>query len=456
MTPFAAFVDEARDLLGSVGRILLRAGLPLLGIAALGQLGGFWLARLAVVASRTDAVVGILVFALVPATGFAAVYLMLSYLGRRGGDTPRRATLATLGAALLVYLVIYEQSGMLREERRAYLWDTFSEAIWADPETAGNRVPNFVSTTVLVIVAVAFLLRVVGGRLVQRLEASERRSRPARVGTAVLRPLLGYAEILWIVLAVISLLTLWDQVTQWWSSRVVVHAVGNWWLDLGIPSVMPVVGFVSTAVGEILGAVVAGIVVPVIWLVLASLIYGVRFGDLSSVPAYLARVTAQVGQKIPVGARRRSGTGPGEETVARIERSWLRLTEPEGRWDAMGGALGLVLARGWIAIPTYCLVFLLLSLVDRVIWWVAGLSLSRLLVIDWFVVGNAIYGLTAVLLTTLAVSVAAAGADVALRRAGLASPLREDLAPRAGVSTAAPTTATSSVPMAPQPTGNSQ
>lgn len=427
-SPWLTAWRELRDLLATVGRILRRRGLHLAGIIAFALLTTYWIQELAVVVSRGNALLGLLVFALVPAISFGAVVWALLVLGH---PAPVRGAprLAVLGSALLVYLLIYEQSGQLREERRSYLWQSVYEGIWSDPENATQRIPDLVSVPALVIVAVAFLVRVLGARWVQRLE--QRPGGAPAVATGVLRAVVGYAEIVWIVLAVISLLTLWDNIGGWWDSRVVVHEVSAWWASLDLPDVPAFLGGLGSALGTVLAAFVRGVAVPLVWLALASLLYGVRFGDVSAVPGYLTRLTTSAGGRLQgVGRRvlRRDVTLDADS----IERSWRRLTEPEGRWDALGGALGLVLARGPISIAVFCIVFVALSQVDLLVWELAGVLAPSQRSTDTLLIAYVTSAVTAVVPIVLAMATAAAGADLALRHAGLPSPLRADLARRRG------------------------
>lgn len=424
-SPWRLAWQDLRELLAGIGRILGRRGLPLAGIAALGLATSYWVQELAVVASRSNALGGLLVFALVPAISFGAVAWMLLALGR---PAPVRGAppLAVWGSALLAYLLLYEQSGQLRDERRGYLWQSVSEGIWSDPETADQRIPDLVSVPALAVVAAALLLRVVGARLVRRLE--QRPGGGPVVATGALRVLVGYAEIVWIVLAVVSLLSLWENVGAWWGSRVVVHQASAWWAGLALPDLPAVIGAVANAIGAIIAAVVAGIGVPLGWLVLASLLFGVRFGDVSSVPAYLTRLTTSAGGRIQ-GMGRRVLRREVALDSAQVERSWRRLTQPEGRWDALGGALGLVLARGPIAIACYCIVFLVLSQCDLLVWEVAGLLAPSQRLADLLLLSYVTSALAAIVPLVLAVATAAAGADLALRQAGLGSPLRANLTP---------------------------
>lgn len=445
-SPWLVAWRDLRHLLAGIGRILGRRGLPLAGIAALGLLTSSWVQDLAVAASRSNPLLGLLVFALVPAISFGAVAWMLLALGRPAPvrDAPR---LAVFGSALLAYLLLYEQSGQLRDERRSYLWQSVSEGIWSDPENASQRIPDLVSVPALVVVAVAFVVRVLGARLVHHLE--ERPGGGPAVLTGALRALVGYAEIVWIVLAVISLLTLWENMGAWWDSRVVVEQVSAWWAGIGVPGLPAFIGAVAGVIGTIIAATVRGIGVPLGWLVLASLLYGVRFGDVSSVPSYLTRLTTSAGGRLRGVGQRVLGRGITLDAES-VERSWRRLTAPEGRWDALGGALGLVLARGPIAIAVYCMVFLVLSQCDLLVWEAAGLLAPSQRLADLLMLSSVTSALAAIVPLVLAVATAAAGADLALRHAGIASPLRANLAPPAHPATAEPeTTRTGSSDSAP-------
>ncbi|WP_180359658.1 hypothetical protein [Miniimonas arenae] len=429
----ATAAAEARALVSTAGRILLHYGLPLLAVATVGLALRERIAiYLAPTLAGVDAVLGILVFALAPAVAFGTVAAMLLLVGRRADRTASAGGLGVLGSALLIYLLIYEQDGSLRAQRLEYLDQAFSTALWSldDPGDAGDRIPDSLSVTVLVIVAVAFLLRVGGAWLLDRWKNARESSGqpaglPARVLAGVLRVLVAYAEIVWIVLAVVSLSAIQDEFGTWWSERAVVHAVSAWWTGLGLPDVTGVVGALATAGGVLVGAVVAGLVVPLVWLALAAIVYGSRFGDVAGVAERAARLTSAAQQRVTSVVRLRRGTGRGTD-LARLERSWARLTEPEGRWDALGGAGGLVLALGPVPVLVYCVAFLLVQQVQYPIWWLAELlPLTRRS--DWGPVSVLVEACITVVTLTLTVAVVAAAADRALRLAGLGTALQRGL-----------------------------
>lgn len=426
-------LTESRSLATTTWLVLRRRGAVLVAISALGLLAVHWVTELAVLASRAGALTGILTFALVPGFAFAATAAMILVVGRRGDRSWSAGGLGALGSALLVFLLVYEQDGRLAEHRRRYLYGAFSDGFGLDGSSGLDRLPQNTSVTVIAVIVAAFVLRVGGAALLQRWTGSRRAAGlpESSAPVVLLRVAVTYAELVWIVLAVFALVSLWGGIGDWWSNRVVVHAVSGWWHGLGLPDVTGFVGGVAAVLGEIAGALVAGIVVPLVWLALAAMLYGSRFGEVGGVASHAARVTAAAQQRLTGAARavRRRGRGeaggprPGGPDVARLERSWARLTEPEGRWDALGGAAGLLLAIGWVPTLVYCIVFTLASRVTYLVWW-----LAELLPLDgiwaWRIATPPIEALATLLAQVLAVAVATSGADRALRSAGLGTALR--------------------------------
>lgn len=430
-TPSTA-VGEISHLLRTLGQLLRRYAFPLLGIAAAGVLGQYWWTQLAIVASRADGVGGMLVFALVPAIAFGITVWMFAILGRRAAGGVRTGGLGLFGSALLIYLLIYEQDGRLTQDTSNYLTLSFFDALFEDPEDALERIPDADSGLVITIVAIALAIRLGGAWL---LEHWPGRHRPdgsaAGILATSLRILVGYAEIVWLVLAVASLARLFSRGGQWWNERAVVSGFSTWWRDLNLPDLTGLFGAIGEVAGNVLAAVVIALLVPLAWLTLATMLYGSRFADLSGTTQRAARFTAAAQRRVASTTRRLRGKDDSpissdEEAhrLARLERSWDRLAGPEGRWDALAGSFGLVLAVGWLPLLALCLLLTLTRLLQYPLWWVADTALLMSGANEWRMYAPGIDTAIGIIQLVLTVALAAAAADRALTLVGAPTVLR--------------------------------
>ena len=416
---------EARDLITLTGRLLGRYWLVLTGIAAVGATAAYWIQSLAVLVSRTSGVGGILVFALIPGAAFVTASAMLVLMGRLTDSTRRSAgaAMATFASALLLFLVLYEQNGQLTEDTRNYYYETTIEAIFAEEDWSA-RIPVTLSFSIAGIILTALVLRSIGASVLERWERREeagelRAGRTVGIRTGVLRVLVSYSELVWVALSITFVVAVGRVLGGWWDSRVAVHAVSDAWASLRWPDVTGIFGWIGQAFGVIGSIVVAGIVVPTAWLALGTILYGTRRGATSVVALRAAETTASLGSrvKIPLAADQLTD-------VARLQRSWTSLVRPTSRWGPLGGAVGLVLVRGWLPVGVFCVLFTILAQADYAVWWLADLLLPTVAANDWRAVYPlvSVTGVIAVQVLTLAL--VAAGAEVTMRRLGMPSVLR--------------------------------
>lgn len=433
---------EARELLQTAGRLLRRHWYVLIGIAALGGIAQTWVLELAIVVSRLNPTAGVLVFALSPGLAFATAAALLAVMGRlRDGDrTGGTVALSMFASALLLYLVLYEQSGDLTNDRRNYFNDLMMESIY-DIDASGvasttlGYIPDGFSTPVLASILVALGLRSLGARTLERQEERHTGevapSRPRALGTGALRLLVTYAELVWLVLSFLVINALSGAVSDWWNSRLAVVSVSDAWASLDWPTIAPLLGAVGTAVGLLLSLAVAGILVPTAWLALGSLIYGDRRGASAQMASRAAFATAEFGSRLRLPV-------PNDRLVDvdQLQRSWASILKPTSRWGPLGGAVGLVLARGWLPVVVFAILFTLVAQADYVVWWIADLVLPTVAAQDWRAVFPVVAALADVAVQVLTLTLVAAGTDLTLRRLGLPSVLRlpqpkQPTAPRA-------------------------
>lgn len=419
--------QEALGLLRSVGRLIARYWLLLLGIAALAATAQHWVLQLAVVASRSSAIGGMLVFALIPAVAFVAVVAMLTLMGRSPGASPRGGTsaLAGVASALLVFLLLYEQNGQLSDDRSYYLYEATMEAIWSGfgedemGSSALDRIPDPVSLSVLTAIAVALVVRTVGSwvlahraraQAIAAGETSVTQSRGAAVGTGLLRLLVTYSELVWLVLSVLAIVGATSALGDWWSSRAFVHAVSEAWANLQWPAIAPFLGAAARLVGALLGMAVAGVFVPAAWLGLGLILFGRSRGSVEAIT--LEQSTA------PHRAPHRF------TDVGQVQRSWAALMRPSSRWGPIGGAAGLVLARGWLPVLTFGILFTAFTQIDYAVWWLADLVLPTVAAADWRALYPILDAFGDSFVLIISAVLVAAGTDRLLRALGMPGALR--------------------------------
>lgn len=425
-------VGDARELLVNTSRLLVRYWYLLLAIAALGATLRFWVLDLAVVVAGGSATAGLAVFALSPGIAFATAVGMLAVTARltgaRGGSVA--STLAAFASALLLYLVLYEQSGQLETERGSYFRALFHETVFSGEtgpsDGIAGRIPDGLSVPMLATIVVAFVLRGLGARVLERHDA--RGTPPTRlggIGTATLRTLVAYAELIWLVLSFLVIAALVGRLGDWWESRRVVVGVSERWAELHWPVVAPSIGAAAEIVGHLVQIAVVGIVVPTAWLALGFLLHGRREGAGEPLARRAAAATAAYGTRLGARSRRLAVVDTDRLLDAdRLERSWSSVLRPESRWGPLGGAVALVLARGWLPVLTFAIILSVLSQVDRVVWWLADLLLPTVALADWGALYPVVAALGQIVTQTVTIAVVAAGTDLTLRRLGMPGVLR--------------------------------
>lgn len=416
---------EARDLLVLTARLLGRYWLVLVGIASVGAAAAYWIQSLAVIVSRTSAIGGVLVFALIPGAAFATAVGMLVLMGRLTDSTRRSAAaaLSTFASALLLFLVLYEQNGQLTEDTRSYYYETTMEAIFAE-EDSSARIPLTISFSIAAIIVTALIVRSIGASVLERRERREEEGThaPGRgrgLGIGVLRVLVSYSELVWVALSLTLVLAVGNALGDWWDSRLAVHAVSDAWASLRWPDVTGFVGAGGRFLGVVGSIVIAGIVVPTAWLALGTILYGTRRGASSVVALRAAETTASLGSRVKIARASDQLTD-----VARLQRSWSSLVRPTSRWGPLGGAVGLVLVRGWLPIGVFCVLFTILAQADYAVWWLADLVLPTVAATDWTAIYPLVAAVGLIAVQVLTLALVAAGTEVTMRRLGMPSVLR--------------------------------
>ncbi|UFU03705.1 hypothetical protein LQF12_03605 [Ruania suaedae] len=369
---FRALVVELVALLATTVRLLRTHGFTVLVLALVGVTVRLYLQDLSVLAGRLGAVPGMLTLTLVPfATLLTTVAILLVLRRRARSRSVVRDLIAALGSVLVPFLVVYESGGGLREDGRTYslagLEDDFARMDIGDVDGTA-RLADATSPIVLAIVVVALVLRRIGSQLVERDSLWHDQEAPVRMS---LRIVVGYFELVWIVLGAGVIGYLVNGVNGWWHSRVIARAVGAWWdgVTLVLPSLGGVVSWLIGAGGAVLAGAVTAIVVPLAWLTIGLVIYGVRTSELVS--------AADLSARVPF-----SGRFTDRAQDPRVARAWERMSQPEGRFGMLMAGLGLMVRSGWAPLAAYSLLYLLLTFVPYAVWglfraivpWMDGLA----------------------------------------------------------------------------------
>ncbi|WP_022918847.1 hypothetical protein [Ruania albidiflava] len=407
--------QELRSLLTTMVRLLQVHWLPLLVIAIAGVAAHGYLRQLAIVLGRLGAVPGLLALALVPFSTLLALVGMLLVLRRRvGSRTVARDLVAAIGAVLLPFLVVYQSGGRLTDDMRHHMRNGFFDdlnRLGLEGVAGTPRIPEATSLTVLGIVTVAVLARAVTERVAEndRLWRDEEDAR-----RVTLRILAGYCELVWIVLGAFVVTYALGSLAGWWRTRAVVHAVGTWWSDLSgeLPSFTGAVDWLVGGVEALVAAAGTVLLVPLAWLLVGVLVYGIRVSEVIS----LDQLTS---------SRRRIVAGFAAQTAdPRIQRSWRRISEPKGRFGVLVGAVGMLTRAGWALISVYCLLYVLITLVPYLVWAVARALLPMFDLAAWQSWGDTIESLAEVGTLLLSSTLLAAAADRLLQRFGAPPGLR--------------------------------
>ncbi|RCS63056.1 hypothetical protein [Microbacterium sp. JB110] len=268
-------------------------------------------------------------------------------------DSPtegRQQRLIDVSVSVLVpFLAVYTAYDLLEEDRNRFVNAAAADELFngfSAPEgidLLGRLQLNNPLWMILSLVAVALIVRWLLGR-VERVWRF--------VGIAFLG---AFIELFWTIYVSEQLQDGLRSAMNWLLDRTFVVAMIDWWdglVDalgwLGIPLDFSV----SWLVG-LFGSIGPVIVVPIAWLVVASVVLGHRLTPPERLdhPA-LRRATRSV-----------------PDRVKRVGSSLL--SDIGGRWAAFFGGVGLVLRTGLVPILAFCIVFLIPNLVPTVVSWCA-------------------------------------------------------------------------------------
>lgn len=421
-------------VLADAGRLFARHWPALVAVAVLAQVAHELALRAALAVAPSSGELGLLVLCFSPLATVVGIVVMLHVLRREPRDDRDRievrALLGSIASVLVPYLVIYEFYGGLSSDWQAYVDSAALDhafAAGAGIETA-DPVPEGFGLTVVLLVAGALLARTLLERVAKRMErgvveAGGEARRSAR--TAAVRIAAGYCEVVWIVVGAFTVTAVVGQVRDWWTSRVVVVEVTTWWdgVVARVDLLRPLVDALGPTTSLLLAGIVTGLVVPLAWLTLGTIVYGVEAIDVVDpvhAPADAGGRTARVVDRFnrTLGA---SGA----------RKAWELMLDPGRRFGGLVGALAMLWRSRWSAVLLFCVAFALLTLAEQVVFTAAQAVLGQPGIVVWRAVIGPLETVATVVVQVLTTVLLAAAADALLANLGLPSALRTRRAQRA-------------------------
>lgn len=410
-------VQVGTQWLRTAGELLRHHWLPLLLIAAGSLVVQHYLFVLVIWIARSGAVPGLLGLSLVPFVPMLAVVGMLLVLRRRQrGQSPFADMLAAVASVLVPFLVVYQGTGGLDADFLQYtdqgIQDDFARAEPGEISSV-DRIPVGDSLIVVAVVLAALAMRSLGSRVVYAKRMWRQHEDPRRLALQIG---VGYAEVVWIVLGAFSITYVVRQFRSWWESRV----AARWFegildrLEVLWPMFGDLAPWLSALAGYLLAGAIAALLVPIAWLAIGVIVYGVQAADaldiedlerISRSNKALKKLTGRVGMDT-------------------ITRAWRLLSEPGGKFGAMLGAGLMILRTGWIQVLMFCLAYLLIAQIPTLVWTVVAQLAPPLGLGDWRGLAPLVDTVAQVPTLVLSAVVLAVGADALLSQFGAPSWLR--------------------------------
>jgi len=409
-------------VLADAGRLLARHWPALLTVAVLAEVAHELALRAALLVAPWSGVAGLLVLSVAPLASVVGIVVMLHVLRRESGDGgfDLRALLGAIASVLVPYLVVYEFYGGLSSDWQAYVDAAALDhalAAGAGIETS-SPVPEGFGPTVLLVVGGALALRTVLDRVARRVEA--RAGDGPRSGAAALRIASGYCEVVWIVVGAFTVAAATTSVREWWTTRAAVAAVGSWWQD--VTAQVDLLRLLASAVGPVssfvLAGVVTGLVVPLAWLTLGTIVYGVEAIDLVD-PEHATTAAASPGRTERAVERFNRTLG-----ATRARTAWRFMLDPGRRFGGLVGAVGMLWRSRWGAVLLFCVAFSVVTLAGQAVLAVGGAAVGQPGVVAWRAIVGPLDAAAGVVVTVLTTVLLAAAADALLATFGLPSALR--------------------------------
>lgn len=277
------------------------------------------------------------------------------------GAAPMQPWATALAVALLPFFAFYAGWGLLDGIHRDFRTAYFVSVSFENRENLGDVLRLH---GLWIALAVAWAVRA----LAKRMHARTGRASWSVVATA--------CEAYWVFVGVAAVAALYGVVRGWWDSRAVVVAVAQWWEAPTLAGVSlapaksvfdPAWDVVSTAAGAML--------MPLVWLAIAALIYGLDLRRQQRIDAADARLRHAV------------------RRYARLHAGWRILADrASAGWNSKGvplvNGVRLVLRAGLPALLTLCLGWQLLAYLDATLWLALVRWLGARSGPDWEILGQ--------------------------------------------------------------------
>lgn len=412
-------------LLRTSWRLFVAHWWQLVAVAACAYVVHHYLMAAAVWFGRMGAVPGLLVFSLVPIVPLVATVLMLLVLRRHEHRGGAGAFVAAIGSVLVPFLVVYESQGDFIDDIGTYfhlgLTDDFNspQGIWGTDEIDTlDRIPDPASPVVLAVVVAAFLLRAIGARVAHRDELWDVSPGRRRLRTA-LRIGIGYAEVVWIVLGAVVINAGLAGLSTWWQERRLGQGLLAWWesVRVSLPNLGALGDWLVNAAAVTLDGVVTGLVVPLAWLAIGVVVYGLSAADGISEEEVVTAVTR----------RERLGQLTRRVSPAVITLAWRRIADPEGRFGALLGGVAMILRSAFVPVLVFCVVYTVISRATPFLLWDVMRQIGgRFVYLDWVAAFDPVTAVIYIVVLCLTAPLLAAFADALLSRFGARSQLLLD------------------------------
>lgn len=275
---------------------------------AAGRMGFLWLALWA---SKSSSLLGVLLLPLASICTLLSLVFMLRVIGESlpafsnsfaGQNLSERikSNLRLAAQVLIPFLAVYATQGLLREDTRLFVYSSsLDEAINnpLNPNYGRVLIASGIMTGIVILALIARKL----------IAANNLGGKSLRWGA-----LSGYLEVLWMITLSTFFANLLTQGREWVSSRAVVGGLSEVWVQATTQT--GVLGQLLGGVGQwlttTLGSMSALVIVPVAWLAIGASIYGSKFTatelstpeamtrHISRIPDPLRRATAQLAEPI--------------------------------------------------------------------------------------------------------------------------------------------------------------
>lgn len=408
-------------------RLLARFWPALVTVVVLAEVVHELALRAALVVAPTSGVLGLLVLCLAPLASVVGVVVMLHVMRREGeGRLHVRTLVRSIASVLVPYLVIYEFYGGLSDDWQTYIDQAALDHAFAtaDGVAGSDPIPEGFGLLVLATVGGALVLRTVLERLARRAESRHAAGADAgdgpRTSAALWRILAGYCEVVWIVIGAFTVAALVGAVRDWWSARTVVVTVQEWWQDVivQVDALRVLTAAIEPATSLLLAGIVTGLVVPLAWLTLGTIVYGVEAIDVVD-PEHATSAEGSAGRTARAVDRFNRTLGDRNARTA-----WRFMLDPGRRFGGLVGAVGMLWRSRWGAVLMFCVAFTLVTLVEQAVLAVAGAIVGQPGIVVWRAVVGPLDTAARLAVQVLTTALLAAAADSLLANLGLPTALR--------------------------------